>query len=264
MTSDGSPYARLQRAIRSGNLPLIHATAAELGWVPLRDALAILLVIDAKDEARFDRRRCGGPAGWRSRSGTSSWPGGRRAAVVVALPDEHAQRSLLALTARAVGPPGARRRRRRCGVRSRAAGAACRSRRYRAPTAGFPHRSPNGSRTDRSSSAAKSGELLAGTRSSLAARSAMSVAAGAGKLQQQQQGKADQGGRHSELRSVGETCQPHAVSRAPTVINGRPPPPLNRASCAATSRCTPPDMSLARTSDRSPKARRLSLALCLP
>ena len=53
MTSDGSPYSRLQRAIRSGNLPLIHATAAELGWVPLRDALAILLVIDAKDEERF-------------------------------------------------------------------------------------------------------------------------------------------------------------------------------------------------------------------
>ena len=55
MTSDGSPYSRLQRAIRSGNLPLINATAAELGWVPLRDALAILIVIDVRDEERFDR-----------------------------------------------------------------------------------------------------------------------------------------------------------------------------------------------------------------
>ena len=55
MTSDGSPYARLQRAIRSGNLPLIHATAAELGWVPLKDALAILLVINTKEEERFDQ-----------------------------------------------------------------------------------------------------------------------------------------------------------------------------------------------------------------
>jgi len=54
MTSDGSPYSRLQRAIRSGNLPLIHATAAELGWVPLKDALAILLVIDSRDEERFN------------------------------------------------------------------------------------------------------------------------------------------------------------------------------------------------------------------
>ena len=53
VTSDGSPYTRLQRAIQSSNLPLIHATAAELGWVLLRDALAILMVIGAKDEVRF-------------------------------------------------------------------------------------------------------------------------------------------------------------------------------------------------------------------
>ena len=107
MTSDGSPYARLQRAIRSGNLPLIHATAAELGWVPLRDALAILLVIDVKDEDRFD-------------SAAVRWAG--RLALEVrnlkldelagaleslhALPDENAQRSLLALTERGVRPQG--------------------------------------------------------------------------------------------------------------------------------------------------------------
>jgi hypothetical protein len=54
MTSDGSPYARLKRAIAVGNLALIHATAAELPYVPLRDALGILLVIDAKDEERFE------------------------------------------------------------------------------------------------------------------------------------------------------------------------------------------------------------------
>jgi hypothetical protein len=53
MTSDGSLYSRLQSAIRAGNLPLIHATGAELGWVPLKDALAILLVIDDRDEERF-------------------------------------------------------------------------------------------------------------------------------------------------------------------------------------------------------------------
>ena len=54
MTSDGSAYTRLRRAIRAGNLALIHVTAAELGYVPLRDALGILLVIDAKNEERFD------------------------------------------------------------------------------------------------------------------------------------------------------------------------------------------------------------------
>jgi hypothetical protein len=105
MTSDGSPYSRFQRAIRAGNLPLIHATAAELGWVALRDALAILLVIDARDEDRFD-------------SAAVRWAG--RVALEVpdlalaelagaieslhALPDENAQRSLLALTDRAVRP----------------------------------------------------------------------------------------------------------------------------------------------------------------
>jgi hypothetical protein len=43
-----------QRAIAAGNLAIIHATAAELGWVALRDALAILVVIEAKDDERFE------------------------------------------------------------------------------------------------------------------------------------------------------------------------------------------------------------------
>src|SRR3954447_7962266 len=55
MGTHGSPYARFQLALRSGNLPLIYAAAAELGWVPLKDALAILLVIDARDEEHFDQ-----------------------------------------------------------------------------------------------------------------------------------------------------------------------------------------------------------------
>jgi hypothetical protein len=54
MTSDGSGYARLRRAIQAGNLAIIRATAAELGWVALRDALGILLVIEAKDDERFE------------------------------------------------------------------------------------------------------------------------------------------------------------------------------------------------------------------
>ena len=107
MTSDGSPYSRFQRALRAQNLPLIHATAAELGWVALCDALHILLVIDAKDDERFD------PA-------TVRWAG--RLALETqdlelaelagalkslhALPDENAQRSLLTLAERARRPPG--------------------------------------------------------------------------------------------------------------------------------------------------------------
>jgi hypothetical protein len=105
MTSDGSPYSRLKRAIQAGNLAIIAATAAELGWVPMPDALGILLVIEAKNDERFERSAV-------------KWAG--RLALEVpdlalaelagaleslhALPDEHAQRSLLMLADRARGP----------------------------------------------------------------------------------------------------------------------------------------------------------------
>ena len=107
MTSDGSPYSRLQRAIRSGNLPLIHATAAELLWVPLRDALAILLVIDARDEERFGPAavRLAGRFALEVRDLTLSEFRGVLDSLH-ALPDENAQRFLLSLTQRAVRPPG--------------------------------------------------------------------------------------------------------------------------------------------------------------
>jgi hypothetical protein len=52
---DGSPYARSRAAVRVGNLAIIEATAAELGWVALRDALGILLVIEPKDDELFER-----------------------------------------------------------------------------------------------------------------------------------------------------------------------------------------------------------------
>jgi hypothetical protein len=105
MTSDGSPYTRLQRAIQAGNLAVIRATAAELGWVPMPDALRILVVIEAKDDERFERSAV-------------RWAG--RLALEVpdlelaelagaleslhALPDEHAQRSLVWLADRARRP----------------------------------------------------------------------------------------------------------------------------------------------------------------
>ena len=107
MMSDGSPYSRFQRALRAQNLPLIHATAAELGWVALRDALHILLVIDAKDEDRFD------PAAvrWAGRLALET-PDLELAELagalesLHALPDENAQRSLLVLAERARRPRG--------------------------------------------------------------------------------------------------------------------------------------------------------------
>jgi hypothetical protein len=94
------------RAIKVGNLAIIEATAAELGWVPSPDALGILMVIEAKDDERFERSAV-------------RWAG--RLAIEVpdlelaelagaleslhALPDEHAQGSLLMLAGRGRRPP---------------------------------------------------------------------------------------------------------------------------------------------------------------
>src|SRR3954447_10710886 len=54
VTSDGSPLIRLRRAVRSRNLLLVRTTAAELGWVPLADAVAIVELIEAEDGERFE------------------------------------------------------------------------------------------------------------------------------------------------------------------------------------------------------------------
>jgi len=103
---------RLRRAVQAGNLALIHVTAAELGYVPLRDALGILLVIEAKDDERFDAAA----VRWAGRLALET-PDLELAELagalesLHALPDEHAQRTLLALADRA--RPLARRRDRR-------------------------------------------------------------------------------------------------------------------------------------------------------
>jgi hypothetical protein len=124
ITSDRSRYSRLQRAIRSANLPADPRHRRRAPLEPAPRPLAILLVIDANHEGRFD-------------SAAVRWA--RRLAADVrncspkqfsgaleslrALPDETAQRSLRELT-QPVVPPGTVRRRRRCGALSRAASAA--------------------------------------------------------------------------------------------------------------------------------------------
>ena len=55
MTSDGSPYARFQRALRIGRLSLVRAAAAELPRVELDDALSICLLISEQDAERYER-----------------------------------------------------------------------------------------------------------------------------------------------------------------------------------------------------------------
>src|SRR4051812_3935041 len=55
VTSQGSAYARLQRAIKTGNLTLIRNAAAELQRVDLVDALAICLAIREREPQHFER-----------------------------------------------------------------------------------------------------------------------------------------------------------------------------------------------------------------
>jgi len=55
MTSQGSPYARFQRALRIGRLSMVRAAASELPRVDLHDALAICLLIERQDGERYER-----------------------------------------------------------------------------------------------------------------------------------------------------------------------------------------------------------------
>jgi hypothetical protein len=55
VTSQGSAYARFQRALTTGNLHIVEVAAAELPTVGLDDALAILVLLAQTDDARFDR-----------------------------------------------------------------------------------------------------------------------------------------------------------------------------------------------------------------
>jgi hypothetical protein len=97
-------------AIQAHNLANIHATAAELGHVGLHDALGILLVSEAMNDVRFDSAavRWAGRLALETPDLELAEPAGALESLH-ALPDEHAQRNLLALAARA-RPPRARKR----------------------------------------------------------------------------------------------------------------------------------------------------------
>lgn len=55
VTSDGSPYTRFQRALKTRNLEIIRTAAAELPSVSLLDALSICVVIRERQPAAFER-----------------------------------------------------------------------------------------------------------------------------------------------------------------------------------------------------------------
>jgi hypothetical protein len=64
VTSQGSAYARLRRAILTGNLTLIDAAARDVQSVPLKDALAIVVLL----ARRHDRRYGHAAARWAARA----------------------------------------------------------------------------------------------------------------------------------------------------------------------------------------------------
>jgi hypothetical protein len=55
MTSQGSAYSRLRRALERENAVVAWAAAAELERVPLPEALALCLLLVRSDAARYER-----------------------------------------------------------------------------------------------------------------------------------------------------------------------------------------------------------------
>src|ERR1700736_4527459 len=55
VTSDGNPYSRFRRALKTGNAQLVTAAALELPRIALDDALRICLVLRGGDPGRYER-----------------------------------------------------------------------------------------------------------------------------------------------------------------------------------------------------------------
>jgi hypothetical protein len=98
MSSPGSPYARFQRALATGNLNVIRAAAAELPRIGVAEAAAILLVILRTEPDQYERaavRWLGRLCLERTRVELEDLS--RAAAALVALPEQpEAARPLLA------------------------------------------------------------------------------------------------------------------------------------------------------------------------
>ena len=88
MTSSGSPYARFQRALVTGNVNVVRAAAAELPRIGIAEAAAILLVIARAEPHQYERaavRWLGRLCLERTRVDLADL--GRAAAALVALPE---------------------------------------------------------------------------------------------------------------------------------------------------------------------------------
>src|ERR671921_768175 len=55
VSNAGSPYARFQRALTTGNLTIIRAAAAELPTIRLDDALQVCVVLRDREPESYER-----------------------------------------------------------------------------------------------------------------------------------------------------------------------------------------------------------------
>jgi HEAT repeat protein len=105
MTSQGSAYARFQRALATGNLNVVRAAAAELPRIGVAEAASILLVILRAEPQQYERaavRWLGRLCLERKRVELADLS--RAAAALVALPERpEAARPLLADVCRRAG-----------------------------------------------------------------------------------------------------------------------------------------------------------------
>jgi hypothetical protein len=55
VSDSGSPYSRFQRALKTGNLTIIRAAAAELPVIRLDDALQVCVLLRDREPERYER-----------------------------------------------------------------------------------------------------------------------------------------------------------------------------------------------------------------
>ena len=55
MTPQGSPHTTFQRALKQGSLVIAEMTAREIGWISLKDALELTILVAQQDSPRYPR-----------------------------------------------------------------------------------------------------------------------------------------------------------------------------------------------------------------
>ena len=55
MTSEGHPYAVLQRSLKNGNLWVAEVVVGEMPHVPLEDALKLVYLYAEKESPKYER-----------------------------------------------------------------------------------------------------------------------------------------------------------------------------------------------------------------